>query len=62
MIYTKKDVSILYYRRKIDTTNVLFAKSARTTLWNLLTDFYFETLEGIGFLYLCRNNIPNFRS
>ena len=61
-IYTKKDIIILILLKKTNTTNILFAKSARTTVWYPLTDFYFETVGEIGFFYLCRRNFANFRS
>ena len=51
---------LLHFMKSKYTTNILLAKSARTMLWYPLTDFYFETVEGIGFFYLCRNNLPNF--
>ena len=61
-IYKKKTLLYLYYWRKTNTTNILFAKSARTTLWYPVMDFYFETVEEIGYSYLCRYTFPNFRS
>ena len=61
-IYTKNTLLNLYYERKTNTTNILLAKSAKTTLCYPFTDFYFETVEGIGFFYHFRNNFPNFRS
>ena len=59
--FIKKTLNLDYWR-KTNTTNILLAKSVWTTLWYPLTDLYFETVEGIGFFYLCRNNFPNFRS
>ena len=56
-----KDIIKIILLKKNQHTNILLAKSAWRTLWYPLRDFYFETVEGIGFFYLCRNNFPNVR-
>ena len=60
-MYTKKDVIKVILLKKTNTAKILLAKPAWTSLWYPLTDFYLETVEGIGFFYLCSNNFPNFR-
>ena len=50
MYIPKETLLYLYYRGKTNITNILFAKSARAILWYPLTDFCFETVEGIVFL------------
>ena len=62
-MYTKKDIVILILLKKKTPPPIYCLQILQGQLCGThLPNFYFETVEGIVFFYLCRNNFPNFSS